>query len=62
MKSPHAIRSVVLIALLIAAPAIVAQDATAEASREKTRVRLSALLQRVGPDIKVNFQPSTKSQ
>lgn len=62
MKSPHAIRSVVLITLLIAAPAIVAQDATAEASREKTRVRLSALLQRVGPDIKVNFQPSTKSQ
>ena len=62
MKSPHAIRSLVLIAFLIAAPAIVAQDANAEASREKTRARLSALLQRVGAEIKVNFQPSTKSQ
>ena len=62
MKSPHTIRSLVLITFLIAAPASVAQDTTAEASREKTRTRLSALLQRVGPDMKVNFQPSTKSQ
>jgi hypothetical protein len=62
MKSPHTIRSLALITFLIAVPAIVAQDAAGEASREKTRVRLSALLQRVGPDIQVNFQPSTKSQ
>jgi len=62
MKSPHTIRSLVLIALLATAPAIFAQDANADASREKTRVRLSALLQRVGPDLKVNFQPSSKSQ
>ena len=62
MKSPHTIRALVLIAFLIAAPAIVAQDSNAEANREKTRARLSALLQRVGPEIKVNFQPSSKSQ
>src|SRR5215216_1292774 len=62
MKSPHTIRSLVLIALLTAAPAVFAQDNTADASREKTRARLSALLQRVGPDMKVNFQPSSKSQ
>ena len=62
MKSPHTIRSLVLIAFLIAAPAIFAQDATAEASREKTRARLDGLLQRVGPEIKVTFQPSPKSK
>jgi len=62
MKSPHTIRSLILIALLVAAPAVVAQDNTAEASREKTRARLDALLQRVGPEIKVNFQPSSKSK
>ena len=62
MKSPHTIRLLVLIALLITAPAIVAQDAAAEATREKTRTRLDALLQRVGPEIKVNFQPSSKSK
>jgi hypothetical protein len=62
MKSPHTIRSLALFILLATAPAVVAQDTTAEASREKTRARLSALLQRVGPDIKVNFQPSSKSQ
>ncbi len=62
MRNPHTLRSLILIAFLIAAPAIVAQDATAEAAREKTRTRLSALLQRVGPEIKVNFQPSSKSQ
>ena len=62
MKSHHTIRALVLIAFLIAAPAIVAQDTNAEANREKTRARLSALLQRVGPEMKVNFQPSSKSQ
>ncbi len=62
MKNPHTIRSLVLIAFLIAAPAVFAQEPTAEASREKTRARLSALLQRIGPEIKVNFQPSPKSQ
>ena len=62
MRNPHIIRSLILFALLAVVPAVVAQDNTAEASREKTRQRLSALLQRVGPDIKVNFQPSSKSQ
>lgn len=62
MQNPHTIRSLILIAFLIAARAVVAQDANAEAAREKTRTRLSALLQRVGPEIKVNFQPSSKSQ
>ena len=62
MRNPHIIRSLILFTLLAIVPAVVAQDNTAEATREKTRVRLSALLQRVGPDIKVNFQPSSKSQ
>lgn len=62
MRNPHMIRSVILFALLAIVPAVVAQDNSAESSREKTRARLSALLQRVGPDIKVNFQPSSKSQ
>src|ERR1041384_4578883 len=62
MNSLHTIRSLAFLALLTITPAVVAQDNTAEASREKTRQRMSALLQRVGPDIKVNFQPSSKSQ
>lgn len=62
MTFPRMIRSVIVLSILAAAPAVFSQDTTAEATREKTRARLSALLQRVGPDIKVTFQPSSKSQ
>jgi hypothetical protein len=34
----------------------------ADAARPNTRARLSALLTRVGPDLGVNFKPSSKSQ
>lgn len=64
MKFPHVIRAFIFFSILAAAaPAVFSQDTTAaEATREKTRARLSALLQRVGPDMKVTFQPSSKSQ
>jgi hypothetical protein len=61
MKFPRMIRSLLFIAILLTSPAVFSQQAT-EDTREKNRVRLSALLQRVGPDIKVTFQPSSKSQ
>jgi len=47
--------------ILLCAPAVFAQAAAADASREKTRERLSALLSRVGPTVKVEFTPSSKS-
>ncbi|PYS67581.1 MAG: hypothetical protein DMF69_22580 [Acidobacteria bacterium] len=59
MKSPWMIRLLLFITVLIAVPAVYGQ---AEATQEKTRQRLSALLERVGPDIKVEFKPSSKSQ
>jgi hypothetical protein len=64
MKFPRIIRFLPLLAILAAAQAAVAQEPSSEANeaREKTRTRLSALLQRVGPEIKVTFQPSSKSQ
>lgn len=61
MKFPHMIRAALLISLLATAPAVFSQD-NADANREKTRARLSALLQRIGPEIKVAFQASSKSQ
>lgn len=61
MKTRFMARLFLFVAILAATPAVYAQ-ASADASREKTRERLSALLQRVGPDIKVSFQPSSKSQ
>lgn len=48
--------------ILLAAPAAFGQENSPEATREKTRQRLNALLERAGPDIKVDFQPSSKSQ
>lgn len=51
-----------LFALILAgAPAIFGQG-TSDASRDKTRERLNALLQRVGPGVKVDFSQSQKSQ
>ena len=62
MKFPL-IRLLLLLAILAAAQSVFAQDSNESSeTREKTRARLSALLQRVGPEIKVNFQPSSKSQ
>jgi len=62
MKNPYAIRFFVFILILIASPAVFGQQPAAEDAREKTRARLSALLQRVGLEMKVNFQTSPKSQ
>src|ERR1043165_9335824 len=63
MKFPRIIRFLPLFAILAMAQAIIAQEANeANEAREKTRTRLSALLQRVGPEIKVTFQASPKSQ
>ena len=58
MKSPFAVRFILLTAIMTIAPAVFAQ---AEVSREKTRDRLSALLIRLGPELKINFQPNTKN-
>jgi hypothetical protein len=50
-------------AIVAASQTIFAQESSeTNEAREKTRTRLSTLLQRVGPEIKVNFQPSSKSQ
>lgn len=62
MKIRLTIQSLIFVIILVAAPAALAQQETAEAARDKTRQRLSALLQRVGSDIGVTFQPSSKSQ
>jgi hypothetical protein len=61
MKTPGMFRLLVFVAFLVAAPTVYCQTA-ADATRDKTRERLSGLLARVGPDIKVAFQPSSKSQ
>ena len=61
MKSLGLIQIFLVIALLTAVPVAYSQNA-ADAARDKTRERLSALLARVGPEMKVNFQPSSKSQ
>ena len=58
MKTTFTIRFILFTALLTIAPSVLAQ---ADAPREKTRDRLSALLTRVGPEVKINFQPSSKS-
>lgn len=58
MKTPLTIRFIVLAAMLTIAPAVLAQ---AVATQEKTRDRLSTLLARVGPEVKIAFHPSSKS-
>ena len=59
MKTPWMFRLLLFVTVLVAAPTVYCQ---AEATRDKTRDRMSALLARVGPDIKIAFQPSSKSQ
>ena len=60
MKIPRIFRLLICAVILAAAPAVFAQDDTA--TRDKTRERLNALLQRIGPNINVGFTPSSKSQ
>jgi hypothetical protein len=60
MKIPQVFRLLICAALLAAAPAVFSQEANA--TRDKTRERLNALLQRVGPNMDVDFKPSSKSQ
>jgi hypothetical protein len=52
------IKYILFICIIISAPAAYGQ---AEATREKTRERLNALLQREGPVIKVSFRQSEKN-
>ena len=59
MKIPHVIRFLICAAILAAAPAVFSQES--DPARDKTRERLTALLQRVGPDMNVAFKPSPKS-
>ena len=61
MRFPQMVRAFLLLSVLASTSAVFAQD-NADASREKTRARMSALLERVGPEVKVSFQPSSKSQ
>jgi len=61
MRFPRMVRAFLLLSVLASTSAVFAQD-NADASREKTRARMSALLERVGPEVKVSFQPSSKSQ
>ena len=59
MKIPHVIRFLICAAILAAAPAVFSQES--DPARDKTRERLTALLQRVGPDMNVAFKASPKS-
>ena len=59
MKIPDVIRLLICAAILATAPAVFSQESNPV--RDKTRERLNALLQRVGPDMNVTFAPSSKS-
>lgn len=59
MKIPDLIRLLICAVILATAPAVFSQET--DAARDKTRERLNALLQRVGPDMNVSFKPSSKS-
>lgn len=61
MKIPRLIGLVVCLIFLVTAPSAFSQDNN-DTARDKTRERLSALLQRVGPNMDVAFKPSSKSQ
>lgn len=52
------LKFLLFVLILISAPAVYGQ---VEATREKTRERLGALLQREGPGIKVSFRQSDKN-
>ena len=61
MKIPRVVGLLICLAILATAQTAFAQDADANAARDKTRERLSALLTRVGPEMGVTFKPSSKS-
>ena len=58
MKTPRLFRLLLVATVLMTVPAVYGQDTT---TRDKTRDRLNALLNRVGPDASIAFQQSTKS-
>ena len=58
MRTPWTFRLLLFVAILTVAPVVYGQS---EPTREKTRERLGALLARVGPDVKIEFQQSTKN-
>jgi hypothetical protein len=60
MKIPRVVGLLICLVILATAPAVFAQDANA--ARDRTRERLNTLLTRVGPDMNVEFKPSSKSQ
>ncbi|HSD46979.1 MAG TPA: hypothetical protein VLB87_10150 [Pyrinomonadaceae bacterium] len=60
MRIPHLFRVLICFAILAVAPAVFSQEPSP--AREKTRERLNALLQRLGPEMGVTFKPSSKSQ
>lgn len=62
MRIPHLFRLLICLAILAVAPAAFSQETTPNPTRDKTRERLNALLQRLGPDMGVTFKPSSKSQ
>jgi hypothetical protein len=59
MKIPRVIGLLICLAILATAQTAFSQEA--DATRDKTRDRLSALLTRVGPDLSMSFKPSSKS-
>jgi len=59
MTTPWTCRLLLFVTLFIAAPVVYSQE---NAARDKTKDRMNALLTRVGPDVKISFQQSTKSQ
>jgi hypothetical protein len=62
MKIPYVLRILIFVIIFSAAPAAFSQEPDMTGLREKTRERLNALLQRLGPDMNVSFKPSAKSQ
>ena len=62
MKFPHLIRIFTCVMILALSSAVFSQEPDKTALREKTRERLNALLQRLGPEMNVTFKPSSKSQ
>ena len=58
MKTPRLFRLLLVATVLMTVPALYGQDTT---TRDKTRDRLNALLNRVGPDLSIAFQQSPKS-
>ena len=60
MKIPRTVGLLIGVAILATASTAFSQEN--DAARDKTRERLNALLQRVGPDLGVPFKPSSKSQ